>query len=55
MVLHTWGQTLSQHILTPAIKSGASYITVGRPIVQAAMPEEAAREINVQIRLAANA
>jgi orotidine-5'-phosphate decarboxylase len=40
---------------TPAIKSGASYITVGRPIVQAAMPEEAAREINVQIRLAANA
>jgi orotidine-5'-phosphate decarboxylase len=38
-----------------AIKSGASYIIVGRPIVQAAMPEEAAREINVQIRLAANA
>jgi len=38
-----------------AITSGASYIIVGRPIVQAENPEKSAREINEQIHLAANA
>jgi orotidine-5'-phosphate decarboxylase len=38
-----------------AIISGASYIIVGRPIVQAENPEESAREINSQIRLAPQA
>ncbi|WP_353375255.1 orotidine-5'-phosphate decarboxylase [Microbulbifer sp. NBRC 101763] len=36
-----------------AINSGASYIIVGRPIVQADNPEKAAKEINRQIYLAA--
>ena len=38
-----------------AITSGASYIIVGRPIVQAENPESSAREINKQINLAASA
>ncbi len=38
-----------------AITSGASHIVVGRPIAQAEDPEDAAREINAQIRLAAHA
>lgn len=38
-----------------AITSGASYIIIGRPIVKSVNPEKAAREINDQIRQAANA
>ena len=37
-----------------AITSGASYIIIGRPIVKSVNPEKAAREINDQIRQAAN-
>ncbi|MFA0813377.1 orotidine-5'-phosphate decarboxylase [Microbulbifer epialgicus] len=37
-----------------AVRSGASYIIVGRPIVQAKDPGKSAREINQQIRLAEN-
>ena len=50
--------TQDQHrVGTPAhaITSGASYIIVGRPIVQAENPENSAREINLQIHLAAHA
>ncbi len=38
-----------------AVNSGASYIIVGRPIVQAEDPEKSAREINEQVHKAANA
>ena len=47
-----------QHrIGTPAraIASGASYIIVGRAVIQAESPEASAREINDQIRRATNA
>ena len=37
-----------------AIKSGASYIIVGRPIIQADNPEEAAKAINLELRSAVN-
>jgi orotidine-5'-phosphate decarboxylase len=52
------GEIQDQHrVGTPAhaINSGASYIIVGRPIVQAQNPEQSAREINEQIHQAANA
>ena len=51
------GDLQDQHrVGTPAhaITSGASYIIVGRAIVQAEDPEQSAREINEQIHLAAN-
>lgn len=44
-----------QRVGTPAhaVSSGASYIVVGRPVVQSENPGESARRINEQLRLAA--